>query len=722
MLEYKKISVPQGRPNRDFGNIWEFEEGNFLAFVSDAPSQSEQRAGIYINNYIEKNIHELKNTLPGLEPEEISLVIADLVTGINDELFRVGKGSAYATLVLTLVFNEYTYVISVGDAVAYIIGESTIRISEITRITGRSLFKNITEESIKNMTEPIRYKEYSYIGYEKRYFTQGDVYQLPTEKIQLAALVSDGAEIQFGVQELLRILNSPDNLDRKEGILRKRLQPGQLKDDVTILLAPVKVSKPANLKRYIKHSLEQMQQVQMKKFSQLQEDIELVNRSLEKSLKFKLDIQEFETSIEEFNTSFQTLIEGIKENILKVRERVNNLEEAAREQDEYMVHHTFDRDIHDKLETLEEKYEALDRNFNYLDDWHQHTERILKQFVHGVNDQRDKEIKKLIGELDNLKQSHKSMEERRQKEKVEILAAREQARAKAAVQANIQTREGKKKKSLTGVERFIRKKLHLGMTDLILIVVSLVVIIFVFMEVKYSFFTNLFSSTPTLPKQVTQPIEKDKHKSKTEETSIPKKPAEVQPLFGKDYQAYLAYFHPRLISFSENPPPIKNKVCQTYEEFIKEIEAFKKNKGKVSLLLPIREAKRSWENLKKMQIKEYTVRPENLTIRLIPKKFVIEKDHFKKLQKESGYTGNFRFKRDDTFKYSAFYFKIEIKKDMELKKVLDIFNLTQEELEIYNPGIKGLEKISKDTFLKIPGSSKVIVGKIDAKKRKNSHQ
>ena len=359
MVLSKKISISQGTANRDFANLWELENGNFLAFLADAPSRSEQRVGLMINSYIMQNLENLKKGLNDMEQEEISLYMADLMTGIGDELLKIGKGSAYATLSMVLVVNEYIYIAAVGDSVVYLMGKSTIRISEITRLNGHSILGNDIP------AEPARYKEYSYIGSEKRIFARENIYRIPAGKVKLVTLVSDGAETQYGVKNLLNILKKESSLEEKEKTFRQILSSQSIKDDVTILMAEIniKYSKPAQF-------LQTNRQVEEKN---LQDEI---NRKIDFLVKNK--IPHLEGKIENFKPQEVSILAqdvtdpgtGEKQNLLKFIE--NRIDSRMKKSLTEIKAKDVSLSIISQIHLLNKKFATLEEKLNQLESQYEH--------------------------------------------------------------------------------------------------------------------------------------------------------------------------------------------------------------------------------------------------------------------------------------------------------------------------------------------------------------
>jgi serine/threonine protein phosphatase PrpC len=319
MTPSKKISISQGNTSRDYSHIWDLDNGNFLAFLADAPSHAEQRSGMYVKKFINENVESFKNTVYQLESDEIALFMADFITAISDDLLKIGKGNAYATMILTLVLNEYLYALAVGDAVLYVIGKTMVRISEITRLNGRSFLAGPIPQ------EPIRYKEYSYIGSQPKCFTQKDVWRLPTDGMKLIALASDGAETQFGSKGFVNLLTQGITLEEKEQLIKQSLSGAAIKDDVTVLMAEVNLKHPANIVKRFQKEISEIRENQ----ETIETNLESNNREIKTTLDNhrkeiintielfsghvaqKINKKEYEETIENFNKSFETFTKGM---------------------------------------------------------------------------------------------------------------------------------------------------------------------------------------------------------------------------------------------------------------------------------------------------------------------------------------------------------------------------------------------------------------------------
>jgi len=713
MIQQKKISMAQGQTNRHYANGWDLDNGNFLAFLADAPSHAEQRTGMYIRDYLEENKSSIKNTLSHLEPESIQIMMADIATGISDELLKIGKGNAYSTLCLVLVYNEYIYSLCVGDSAVYILGKSPTRLSEITRINSRSFIDGTIPD------EPARYKEYSYIGDEKRVFSQNDVFRLTTDGVRLVVLVSDGAEIQFGIKNLYSLINREDSIENKEKSIKDYLNPDNLADDVTVLLVEVPTKPPANpviLFRGLLNDIQNRLNTQNTAFKNhidvLIKQIDALNNTITQ----KADNSKLDETIEATNNRFRSVISKINKAFGKKQPL-----EFEKESGELNF-----EGFEDKIEgMIDNKATALRKEIGDI-------KRDMRSILHQpVEDPKGKHKEVTLYQLVNELVNDLTIDIRRKTVKyvsntdiekyvkdivasqIKLLPKMQTAADPGTLKETLETsnddnkdfkgqQEGivshKEPSSIKGFgKRFFkyfkgRELLRVART----ILISLIIIVVAFY--LYQHFSPTTGTGDVKPKDQKTTTGKQNDKKTPPDTQIqafPPKPGEetkaviaipdgldinlsyLSSKFKLDKNNYRVY---------ENNPTV---VCKDYIEFLDHVK--KDSVG--TILLPISQAVPHWSELLNENDKEYKVPNQfkSLSSNIIPKAFLVKKVDFIDLQvkKKKGKIGEtFKYNTGETFYYPSIYYRVTFTGDnVDLQKTLDAFGLTETDFKYFNPGI-----------------------------------
>lgn len=254
----------------DWCGYWDLGSGSFLAFVADAPALALQNTGRLVEGYLEQQAPMIRERVAELPPELVSLLAADLMSGINAHLLAQGGGRAYGACSLALVHRESLHVVSAGDCAVYVIGDAMVRHSETTRLSGGSAF--VMPSSAPR--ETVATGNHSVVGGAVRFFNPSDVLRLPTTGMRALALVSDGAEVQLGPDRMLKLFSACDPGGVVEEINAK-LKDGLLKDDVTVLIARVQGVSPES------RQLHQDLHAQKKGLASLKRDLNQARRQVD---------------------------------------------------------------------------------------------------------------------------------------------------------------------------------------------------------------------------------------------------------------------------------------------------------------------------------------------------------------------------------------------------------------------------------------------------------
>lgn len=622
MLETKLISALKKEFGiRNYSNVWDLRDGDFFAFLAVIPGLSSvERTGLYIEEYFNPEINPVfesfKNTIKKQDPDTISLIMADLMTGISNNLIKAGKGKTFSTMILLLVCGQSIYVLPVGDSAVYIIGQLNLRISETNRMNGSLIINETTREEL------IQYKEHSYIGRERRYFTPKDVLRLPTKDWKLVALVSKGAEAQLGVKNLFDILANESNLDQKEAVIYQQLGGGQ-GGDVTIVLAEIPqinlTGKPVEIQSELLFFLEE----QTKTVNRLKREIEIITKEMEKlnlQMDGKVNHEEYEKNISTLNESFENL-----------NQKYHDLTNAAMPKDE-----------------------------------------MLNQTPPPFDEQRMLYLEKLIRDkIDEKTENFISRTEMEEK----IKATHPKQPDEISIQVSSSNKENNQKES-----RNEWKKWVVAITILVFLCLILAV-----------FFYRLFEEGPSLPID-------SQRKTIVQDTGSGE--VSTDKVVNENYKIYLAYLNPGLIKARRYPAESQNIFCSSYEDFEDKMDAVKDDE---TLLIPLVKAQNNWNKLRKLHHQEYRVNTKILTLKLISRFFIMRRKDFQDMQTQQGYEGDFMFRKGEVFTYSAFYYKVELNRDMPLKSILEKFDLASDEFEDFNRGIEFPPgKIRQGTFINIP--------------------
>ncbi len=164
---------------------------DFIAFVSDAPNGAHQQTGRTIDFYFKDNLDGFLKDIKETNEEGVPELLSNLMTDISNHLYDwTNDGNAYTTCTIALRKGENIYIISKGDSLAYLVGDSYFqRVNEVRELTKEELEDKECGQFLRELKLP----GVDFIGYEPDIkFSPEDVFTYSTDNIKNLILLSDG--------------------------------------------------------------------------------------------------------------------------------------------------------------------------------------------------------------------------------------------------------------------------------------------------------------------------------------------------------------------------------------------------------------------------------------------------------------------------------------------------------------------------------------------------